>query len=345
MNVLIVGGNGCVGQIIHGLLQKRNPNLNLIIGGRNFKNKEKGLVVIDVTNPKSFKVIAENNINIMLLCTTDKEDNILKYCIDNSVDYIDITKPANELEKAYQYSKRIKVSSKIVFSSGWMSGIIGSLLNWTEPDLENIKEVQIFIYYSLNDASGKSSADFIAENVSKSFKSYRDNKTHLRKYYSRHQWYTYMFGIGKRKTYLFDTPDAFILNKSENIPSIEIRTTYSSKFITWMLYAFQTTGIFRILSLDAKKKMFESNGKGDKTIFELVYKSKNGLKRIGFKNLTGQAELTAFATVLHIEQLLKNEQDAGIYFSHQIHEPATFVGNLLTKKSIEILRHEENISN
>lgn len=325
MNVLIIGGSGFVGQIIYNLLQKRNPNINVIIGSRNSNSNESNEVVIDVTNPKSFKVIEENNINLLLLCTADKEDNILNYCIDNSIDYLDITKPTNELEKAYLYAKRKEISSKIIFSSGWMSGIIGSLLNWTEPDLENIMEVQIFIYYSLNDASGKSSADFMADNVSKYFKSYKDNKTHLTKYYLRPQWYTYMFGIGKRKTYLFDTPDAFILNKSVNIPSIDIRTTYSSKFITWMLYAFQTTGIFRILSLNAKKKMFESNGKGDKTIFELVYKSKNGFKRIGFNNLTGQAELTAFATVLHIEQLLKNEQDAGIYFSHQIHKPATFV--------------------
>jgi hypothetical protein len=59
---------------------------------------------------------------------------------------------------------------------------------------------------------------------------------------------------------------------------------------------------------------------------------------------TVQAELTSLATVLHIEQLLKNEYDVGIYFSHQIHKPAPFVENLLTKKSIEILQNEEDIN-
>lgn len=344
-NILIVGGNGFVGQIIHDLLQKRNPKLNVFIGCRNPKPESKKQININVTNSNSFNVITENDISLLVLCTSDKENNILKYSITNKIDYLDITKPTNELEIAYQFANGKDIYNRIVFSSGWMSGIVSSLLNWAEPDLKNIKEVLIFIYYSVNDASGKTSADFMADSVSKPFKIFQNNKTYLSKYYLKPQLHTYLFNIGKRKTYLFDTPDAFILNKSENIPTIKTRTTYSSKFITWLLYVFQIAGIYNFLSLKLKKKMFANNGKGDKTSFEIVFKSNNISQKVSLQNMTGQAELTAFATVLHIEQLLNSELKDGIYFSHQIHNSTSFIEQLLTMKSIRIIKDEENTNN
>jgi saccharopine dehydrogenase-like NADP-dependent oxidoreductase len=307
-NILIIGGSGYVGRIIHNVLQKRNPNLNVYIGSRGVESNEDNKINIDVTNPKTFKVMDERNIDILLLCSTDKEDNILKHCISKSIDYIDITKPTHELQTAYKYAERKNVSSRIVFSSGWMSGIIGSLLYWAEPAFKSILEVQIFIYYSLNDRSGKTSADFMADVVSKPFKIFMNNNSFLVKYYTKPRGHMYSFNIGRCKTYLFDTPDALILNTSENIPTIETRTTYSSKFVTWLLYMFQITGAFHILSSNIKKKMFASNGTGDRTIFEIVIKTKNTSQKISIQNSTGQADLTAFATVLHIEQLLKNER-------------------------------------
>jgi saccharopine dehydrogenase-like NADP-dependent oxidoreductase len=337
-NILIIGGNGFVGSIIHNLMLSRTPGLNIIIGGRNNSQKSKNKIKVDVTNPNSLNAISESNISLIVLCTSDKENNVLKYCISNNIDYLDITKPTNELEVAHQLASEHKLESKVVFSSGWMSGIIGNLLKWSQPDLIDINEVKVFIYYSLDDSSGKTSADFMADNVSKPFKIFKNNKTFLTKYYLKPQYHNYSFGIENRKTYLFDTPDILILNQAENIPTVEIRTTYSSKFITWLLYAFQRLSIYNIIPLSLKKKIFTSNGKGDNTSFEVVYKTKNSSKKISIQNTTGQAELTAFSTVLHIERLINDNFKDGIYFSHQIHDNNLFIEQLLTKKSIKIIK-------
>jgi hypothetical protein len=56
------------------------------------------------------------------------------------------------------------------------------------------------------------------------------------------------------------------------------------------------------------------------------------VQQVSLQNMTGQAELTAFATVLHIEQLLNSELKDGVYFSHQIHNSLSFVEQLLTMK-------------
>jgi len=343
VNVLIIGGNGFIGQIIHELLLNRGTRINIIIGSRTTKIKNQ--INIDVTNPSSFHAIKKHNVNLIILCTSDKENNILNYCISNKTDYLDITKPTSELETAYLLANQKGVSSRIVFSSGWMSGIVGSLLNWVEPNLNKVNEVEIYIYYSLKDASGKTSADFMADTISKPFKTYKSNKVIWKNYYLTPKSHNYSFKIKKRNTYLFDTPDAFILNESENIPSIETRTTYSSKFTTWLLHCFQIIGIYKILSLTTKKKMFASNGKGDKTSFEIVYKNKNSTKKVSIQNLSGQANLTAFATVLHIEQLTSLELKNGIYFSHQLHDNPSFIQKLLTMKSIKIIKNEKNSNN
>lgn len=169
-NVLIIGGNGFIGQIIYNLILSRNPSLNIIIASRNNSPESKNRIRINVTNPASLNVISECNISLIVLCTSDKDNNVLKYCISNKIDYLDITKPTNELEVAHELASEQKLESKVVFSSGWMSGIVCSLLKWSQPDLANINEVKVFIYYSLNDAAGKTSADFMADNVTKPFK-------------------------------------------------------------------------------------------------------------------------------------------------------------------------------
>ncbi len=342
MNVLIIGGNGLIGRTIHDLFLNRGSKINLMIGSRTVKTKTANQIRIDVTDPNSFHVIAKRDINLIVLCTSDKENNILNYCISNKLDYLDITKPSNELEVAYRLANQKDIASRIVFSSGWMSGIVGGLLNWEEPDLNKVKEVEIYIYYSLNDLSGKTSVDFMADHISKPFKTFMFNEIIWNKYYLKSKTHNYSFKIKKRNTYLFDTPDAFILNESENIPTIEIRTAYSSKFITWLLHTFQLIGFFKILPLSLKKKMFVSNGKGDETSLDIVYKSKSLSKKISLQNMTGQAKLTAFATVLHMEQLMNFDLKDGIYFSHQIHDNKSFVEQLLTMKSIKIIKNEEN---
>lgn len=92
------------------------------------------------------------------------------------------------------------------------------------------------------------------------------------------------------------------------------------------------------MPLGLKKSVFASNGRGDKTSFEVTYKTKNSSQKISIKNATGQAELTAFSTILHIEKLVNCNLKDGIYFSHQIHDSNLLIEQLLTKDSIKIIK-------
>jgi saccharopine dehydrogenase-like NADP-dependent oxidoreductase len=333
-NILIIGGNGLVGKTISRILKSRNPHLTVYIGGRKGGQTDKDLR-IDVTDPSSFKVILEKKISLIILSVNDREDYVLRFAIAHHIDYLDITKPTPALVKAYDIAGKSDVNSRIVFSSGWMGGIVPGLVN-TLSSSDDIKEVKVFVYYSVKDLAGESSAHFMAENVAVPFVHYKNDKPVSIRHFLDTESFKFSFGIGERKAYNFDVPDLYILNKVERIPGVSVKMTYNSRFITWLLGSFQYLRIFNILSLKERKMIFGSSGNGDQSVFEIVVKDKEGQKKLSLRSMKGQAELTALSAVLHTEELLRNPHENNVYFSHQLHEPLSLMTQLHTYETINI---------
>ncbi|MBB2148005.1 saccharopine dehydrogenase family protein [Pedobacter gandavensis] len=334
--ILVVGGKGLVGNKLVKLLKARNPAVEIFVGSRNLSPGLTNGLHIDVNNPASFSAIAEHNIQLIVLCANDNSNHMLNYCIENSLDYIDITKPTPDLEKALMFTEDKSINSQIVFSSGWMGGLVSSLVFLLEPQRESIQEVKLFVYYSVNDQAGVSSAHFMAAHVANPFKGYVKNKLVWLKHFLDSENYSYSFGIGKRQSYNFDTPDLYILHKAEGIPTVQVKMTYNSKFVTWLLGAFQSIKLFDVLSLSMRRLIFSANGKGDQTVFEVLVDNGKESKTVAIQDTLGQAHLTAFSTVLHIESVLKTGQKKGVFFSHQLHQPKDFMNQLKSAETIKI---------
>jgi len=334
-NILIIGGNGMVGKTISRILTSRNPGYTVFIGSRRPGKTEKD-IVIDVNQPHTFQSITEKKINLILLSVNDKEDHVLRFAIENNIDYLDITKPTPDLLKAYEWAKQQKVNSRIVFSSGWMGGIVGGLAALSAPDMKIIEEIKLFVYYSVKDLAGESSAHFMAENVAKPFSTYKNNRSLQVRHFLDAEYFTYSFGIGKRIAYNFDVPDLYILNKIEKIPTVSVKMTYNSKFVTWLLGAFQRWKIFNILSLKERRMIFGSSGSGDQSVFEIMIKTKDGNRKISLQSTKGQAELTALSAVLHTEELMKKNLENAIYFGHQLHHPNSLFEALNEYETINV---------
>ncbi|KFF11074.1 saccharopine dehydrogenase [Chryseobacterium soli] len=334
-NILIIGGNGMVGKTISRILTSRNPDYTIFIGSRKAGKTEKDLV-IDVNQPHTFQTITDKKINLILLSVNDKEDHVLRFAIENKIDYLDITKPTPDLMKAYEWAKKQSINSRIVFSSGWMGGIVGGLAASLTPHMKDIEEIKLFVYYSVKDLAGESSAHFMAENVAKPFSTYKNNSAFPVRHFLDAEYFNYSFGIGKRTAYNFDVPDLYILNKIEKIPTVSVKMTYNSKFITWLLGAFQRWKIFNILSLKERRMIFGSSGNGDQSVFEIVIQTKEGSRKISLQSTKGQAELTALSAVLHTEELMKRHLENAIYFSHQLHQPDSLLAALNEYETINV---------
>lgn len=324
-----------VGKTIARIFSSRNPNSNIFIGGRK-QGKTENDLIIDVTKPQTFQSILDKKIDVIILSVNDKEDHVLRFAIQNKIDYLDITKPTPDLTKAYDFAKKQTVNSRIVFSSGWMGGIVGGLMHSFSRQVKDIQSVELFVYYSVKDLAGESSAHFMAENVAKPFVNYQNNKPVSIKHFLDAEPFEFSFGIGKRQAYNFDVPDLYILNQIEKISNVSVKMTYNSKFITWLLGAFQKIKLYNILSLKERKMVFASSGNGDQSVFEIVFKTNNETKKISLQSTKGQAELTALSAVLHTEELLKNNHDNKIYFSHQLYQGSSLFDSLKAYETINI---------
>lgn len=321
-NILVIGGNGLIGKVILRILKDRNPYYNLFVGGRQAAKTDNDLF-IDVNNIGTFKCILEHKIDLIVICTKDTNNAILRFALHNKLDYIDITKPTPDLIPSYNIATSYLpgAESRIVFSSGWMAGIVGSLVAFAEPETNAVQSVGIYIYYSVKDMAGKSSAHFLAENICKPFVVYKDNHPQMVKHFLNSEVFNFSFGIGSRQVYNLDIPDLFILNQIEMVPTVSVKMTYNSKIITHLMGYFQYFKVFNVLSVRERKWLFGSSGNGDQTIFELLIKTSEKTRKLSLQSINGQSELTAFSTVLHIEKMLSETLSGGVYFSNQLHNP------------------------
>lgn len=82
--------------------------------------------------------------------------------------------------------------------------------------------------------------------------------------------------------------------------------------------------------------IFGSSGKGDQSVFEILVKSNNEVRKLSLQSTRGQAELTALSAVLHTEELLMNSHENKVYFSHQLHQPSILLDKLKAYETINI---------
>ena len=239
--ILIIGGTGLIGKTGHNMLSKRNPQLKILIGTRQ-KDMIPNHIQIDVNRLESFESLKKHAINVIIVCTKDANNHVLNYAVKHKIDYIDITKPSNELLKAHDSIKHNLIDSKIVFSSGWIGGIALSLLYSTGILAKDIQSVKIMVYYSTKDKAGSSSADFMAHNVSKPFFFYQNNVAKQTKHFLDGEETIFRFDNQKRKVSDFDIPDLYIFNQIEQIPNVRAKMTFDSKIVTALLPFMQKIG-------------------------------------------------------------------------------------------------------
>jgi len=98
----------------------------------------------------------------------------------------------------------------------------------------------------------------------------------------------------------------------------------------------QRIRLFTILPLSIKKLIFSANGKGDQTLFDIIVTTDNYSKQISVQDTSGQAHLTAFSTVLRIEEMMESDQNIGVYFSHQLHKSFKYFDLLNSENGITI---------
>lgn len=131
-SILIVGGYGAVGNIISKELSKHYPG-KVIVAGRNLSKAEdlaRKIPVIpmqlDLTSISTTDFL--DTVKLVIMCLDQTNTSFVELCIENGIDYIDISANQEVIEKIELLSEKAKkYQSSIVLSVGIAPGITNLL--------------------------------------------------------------------------------------------------------------------------------------------------------------------------------------------------------------------------
>lgn len=333
-NILLVGGTGLQGSLTQQLLRERQTAVKTFISSR---KSSSATIRVDVSLPQTFQNILTAQIDLVVMCTPDSKNELLYFCIEHGLDYLDITKTSAAIATAHSTAVSQALKSKIVLASSWMGSVVPGLVQ-DALEWRDIEAVELLIYYSMRDKAGASAADFMAENAAKKFPIYDNGKQHHVRHFEGKKKHQFAFSKSVFNLYHFDAPDNYVLHHIEGIPTVSTAITYGDNLSGVSLSIMQKLHLFDILPMSMRKKLFYANGTGDKTALDIRIKTKTGKTiKISLINELGQANLTAFSTVMHIEKLIgATALPPAVYFGHQLYSKGGFTSAISQNSNTSI---------
>ena len=330
-SILLVGGYGQVGQQVINTLYKKFPSISLIIGGRSL-NKAVNLanslpnaqgIAFDIEQPHLPEGI---NPDLIVALVNDPANSLLKYCIEQKITYLDITRWTDRLKTAIALTQTYhRIDAPVIFSSSWMAGIPSALAISMAKNFSKLDKIDIDILFAIKDNAGPNSVDYM-DRLTIPFETTQNGQPVL----------TYAFTDKKQvrfkdkklyPVFRFDTPDQLVLPAITQAQSVSSRIGFDDQISNILLYLLVRTGIWKLLSSDRFKKLRRSilyqPGSGDHhqvrvTLSGIDFDGKKQQQSLLIDDPAGQVHLTATGTSILIEEILQQQLSAKVYFGETI---------------------------
>ncbi|MBD2815204.1 saccharopine dehydrogenase [Xenorhabdus sp. Flor] len=327
ISILLVGGYGVVGHQVTKILNKYQPDLELIIAGRNIDKAQS--LSESLTNSKSLFFDIEKpalpnglKIDIVLALVNDPEDKLLYFAHQNNIAYVDITRWTERLQIAL--GKAIVMQnqkpSHMIFASSWMAGIVATFINDISHSFISIDSIDMSVLYSLNDKAGPDSVDYM-DRLAIPF--IVKNNGNYQKVLPFSDERMVLFGDGNyHKVFRIDMPEQFILPLITNAQTVATRIGFDNPKSNQLLSFLVKKGIWKLLSgrraTSLRRKILYNPGQGYKHQIraDIQGVDKNGHRKSVCFHLIdseGQTHLTATgaaALVIQLAEHIKNNSSA-----------------------------------
>jgi len=352
--VLIVGGYGVVGAQIAEIFSDRNPEIPLLIAGRN-KEKAENLatalgnaeaVVLDVEKPLQISQL-KDKLALVITAVNDPVNNIILDTIRCGIPYIDITRWTARVCDSVVQAVTETITKPVIFSSSWMAGIAAIVARKSAEYFSEVDSIDIDILYSLKDKAGPNSIEYI-DQLGTPFNIFENGKIKSVFPMSDPNQLTFPGGF-EAKTYRFDTPDQMTLPLICSAKSVSARIGYDDKSSAAFLSLLVRSGIWNIINRPMftkfRRSLLYNPGEGGSheiiiTVEGLGLDGKSKKTVNAVVDAKGQTHLTALGSVIQIERVLNSDGDnkvpAGISFPEK-HEEIDVALKTLSEHGVEII--------
>lgn len=332
-NIIVIGGYGCVGQIICRELAKYFPK-KIYAAGRSlkkataFSNETNGIVQpLELDTTKPFQKKHVENATLIIMCLDQPNTDYVKAILKEGIHYVDITAGNEFLSQAELLNNvAMQSGSTALLSVGLTPGLSNLMALEASKQLDSVDTLDIGIMLGLGDHHGSAAIQWTLDIMNQTFlwnnhgtsqqaESFRDGKVF---YFGKH--------FGYKKAYHFPFSDQHTLSKTLQIPAVKTHLCFDSSVLTKLIAFMKKTGLLKILKIpffyrlteksmskfslgtDAYALKIEASGirEGKNKKIELMIQGRE------------EAKITGLAAAYVAKALYETKQPNGVYHIEQL---------------------------
>lgn len=282
-NILVIGGYGQVGSIICKTLSHIYPK-KVIAAGRNFEkaknfslsmNKKVLPLALDIYNLDVTHEVFKHT-QLVIMCLDQKDTSFVEKCIQNKVDYIDISPSYRILSKIESlHPKALESEITLVLGVGLAPGLSNLMVKKLLTYFDQVNRTDIYLMLGIGEKHGNDGVEWLLNNVNNNYSIFENGQNRNVGSFTEGKFVALPRKYGKRKAYRFDLADQHIVSKTLELRNVSSRFFYDSAFTTNELAILKKLGIFKLLKYRFFKNIFVKIFVGALYIFD---KFKNRFK-------------------------------------------------------------------
>ncbi|MEY8752403.1 saccharopine dehydrogenase NADP-binding domain-containing protein [Alkalicoccobacillus gibsonii] len=318
-NIVVVGGYGKVGRMICEHLANKYPGKVYAAGRNHHKAEEFSKAMHSQVLPLAFDVSTDeepawlSDARIVVVCLDLANDRFASMCLEEGIQYVDITANEHYIYKMKALSKYSNLGTGVV-SVGLAPGLTNLLAQQAVNMEQNISQIDISIMLGSGEKHGPAAVDWTLENMVHAF--IHKKMVHFNS------------SIGTRATYQFPFSDQYTLPTTLHVPEVTTRLCFDSSAFTHMIALLRFLKITKVMKSKNVRKV----------VTRLLEQSKIGTDAFAIKvdaytpsgvielslNGSNQTKITAIVTSLITLALYENNLPAGVFHIEELFELVTF---------------------
>lgn len=258
---MVIGGYGQVGGFVSRNLVSENQSV--IIAGRNLEKAEAfskqyhlhcACRTVDTMHIQNGSF---EEVSTVIMCVEENNVEVLKCCIKQGINYIDITPSYSIIGEIIAQKENIeKAGIKVIIGVGIAPGVSNMLCKEAVKELDEVTAINSYLMLGIGESHGKNAIRWLVNNLNVSYNESDDGKTMV-KSFSDGRNVQLLKEEKKRRFVRIDLADWHLMLRKHPTAKVNAWYAYDKNIITRYFEILQKIGFLKLLKYKSFNKFFE----------------------------------------------------------------------------------------
>lgn len=277
INYMVIGGYGQVGTYVCRYLKALDKQV--LVAGRSEEKCRKFALNQNIAYRKvdvnCWDDKCLEQVQCVIMCLENNNEQVLKACIRNHVNYVDITPSNDIMEKIRKHKKDIMESGiSVCIGVGIAPGISNILCEKLTREFDEIDEINSYLMLGVGESHGKNAVQWLINNLNVLF---YDNyeKDHKVWSFSEGRNITFPEETKKQRFVRIDLADWHIMKEKHAEARVSSWYAYDMNSITYLFEMLQKIGFLHLLKYAGFKRFFTKFMSADLAVVQTLHIGSN----------------------------------------------------------------------